>query len=329
MTRDRSLPVPVLVRHLVSHDESRQQHARAARHGVEVRVGPGAYVEREAWEALQRTDQQRVRLNAYMRTRAKAPIFSHWSAAVLHGLPFADEHCDDIHIAVGKTAGGRSARGVRAHSVRVPDEDIVEIDGMLCTALSRTVIDIAATSPMREAVAVTDHVLRGANARSAGEHFEEVRRMLLAAWLRAQPLRGHRRALDVISFADGRSESVLESVSRLAMYEAGLPKPDLQTSVADARGRIGYVDFAWPDFRIIGEADGDAKYLDAALRGGRSAERVVLEEKIREDRLRALGWMVVRWRWPTVQHPRELAAALTAAGLSADPRRRWDDCGAS
>ncbi|SEH68367.1 MULTISPECIES: hypothetical protein [unclassified Leifsonia] len=329
MTRDSSLPMLVLVRHLVGHDETRQQHARAARRGVEVRVGRGAYVERETWEALARAEKQWVRLSAYARTRARAPIFSHWSAAVLHGLPFADERTGDIHVAVGSTAGGRSARGVRAHSVQVPEEDIVQIDGMLCTDLARTVVDIAATSPMREAVAATDHVLRGASARSAEEYSEEVRRGLLAAWMRAQPLRGHRRALDVLSFADGRSESVLESVSRLAMYEAGLPKPELQRSFSDARGRIGYVDFAWPDFRIIGEADGDAKYLDAALRGGRTAERVVLEEKIREDRLRALGWTVVRWRWPAVQRPAELIAALSAAGLPADPRRRWDDCGAA
>lgn len=329
MKPDSSLPVPVLVRDLLDYDDTRQQHARAVRQGVEVRVRPGAYLAREAWEALARGEKQRVRLTAYAHTRASAPIFSHWSAAVLHGLPFGDEHCDVIHIAVGRTAGGRSAKGVRAHSVRVPDEDIVEIGGMLCTALTRTVIDIAATSPMREAVAVTDHVLRGASGRGEYELFEETRRALLAGWLRAQPLRGHRRALEVICFADGRSESVLESVSRLAMYEARLPKPELQRGFADARGRIGYVDFAWPDFRIIGEADGDAKYLDATLRGGRSAERVVLEEKIREDRLRALGWTVVRWRWPTAQRPTELAAALTAAGLPTHSRRRWDHCGAS
>ena len=106
-----------------------------------------------------------------------------------------------------------------------------------------------------------------------------------------------------------------------------MPQPELQRSFADPRGRIGYCDFAWPEFRIIGEADGDAKYLDPALRGGRSAERVVLDEKIREDRLRALGWTVVRWRWPDARDGRRLVAALSAAGLPADPGRRWDDCG--
>jgi hypothetical protein len=113
------------------------------------------------------------------------------------------------------------------------------------------------------------------------------------------------------------------------MYEGGFPKPELQRSFSDARGRIGYVDFAWPDFRIIGEADGDAKYLDAALRGRRTAERVVLDEKIREDRLRALGWTVVRWRWPAAAPGGTRLGSHRSGPAHRPARRRWDDCGAS
>ena len=51
---------------------------------------------------------------------------------------------------------------------------------------------------------------------------------------------------------------------------------------------IGETDFAWPEFGAVGEADGDQKYLDAEFRGGDTAEQVFLDEKHREDRLRAL-----------------------------------------
>lgn len=146
------------------------------------------------------------------------------------------------------------------------------------------------------------------------------------AWERAVPLRGHRRALDVIDFADARSESPLESLSRVSMYRMGVAQPDLQLPFRDRRGLIGYVDFAWPSLGIVGEADGDAKYLDATMRNGRSADRVVLDEKIREDRLRALGLRVVRWRWEVASRPRELASLLFAAGV---PPRAPDDCGAA
>ena len=65
----------------------------------------------------------------------------------------------------------------------------------------------------------------------------------------------------------------------------------------------------------------------ARLRGGRSAERVVLDEKIREDRLRALGLRVVRWRWPAATTPGALATALSAAGLPLGSRDSRSVCG--
>jgi hypothetical protein len=79
------------------------------------------------------------------------------------------------------------------------------------------------------------------------------------------------------------------------MHAGGAPQPALQVPYSDGAGLIGRVDFAWPAFRVVGEADGDAKYLDANLRGGRSAERVVLDEK-------------------------------AAAGLPVDHRTTWSEC---
>jgi hypothetical protein len=122
-------------------------------------------------------------------------------------------------------------------------------------------------------------------------------------------------ALDVIEFADARAESPLESISRAGIHLAGLPAPELQLPFRDARGLIGYTDFAWPEAGVVGEADGDVKYLDPAFRSGRTAEQVVLDEKIREDRLRGIGLRVVRWRWETARQPRALGALLTGAGV--------------
>lgn len=307
----------ILVRQLHDRAETRQQHARAARSGDEVRVAHGAYVRTRDWEGT--TDRERciLRLSGFAGTRKRPPVFSHWSAASLHGLPLIGAIPDRIHVTVGRTGGGRSARGVVAHSTQVHVDDIVEVDGMRCTSLLRTVVDLAATAPTADAVVLADHALRTSLSGLKAE--------LLEAWLRAQPMRGHRRSLDVIALADGRAESPLESVSRVNMQAARLAEPDLQTPFADGNGRIGFVDFAWPSARVIGEADGEAKYLDPALRGGRTADRVVLDEKIREDRLRALGWRVVRWRWSVARDAEALGALLTAAGV---PRATtpWRDC---
>jgi hypothetical protein len=97
-------------------------------------------------------------------------------------------------------------------------------------------------------------------------------------------------------------------------------------SFVDADGFIGLVDFYWPEFGIVGEADGDMKYLDPAFRAGRTAEQVVLDEKIREDRLRALGLTVVRWRWRTANDANALRSKLVSAGLPSDGREAWGLC---
>lgn len=311
MTIDRALAADLtIVKELRDPSHTRHQHARAALRGLEVRVGRGAYAPKAEWERLDDSDRHRVRMTAFARTRAVQPVFSHWSAAVWHGLPVVGGVPDLLHITVGRSGGGRSGHGVRAHSTAVDAEDVVRFDGLLMTSVARTVVDIAATAPTPAAVSMADHVLRAGVPRRGTSGSEPDRADLLSAWERALPLRGHRRALDVIEFADGRADSPLESVSRANMRAAGITRPVLQTQYSDRAGLIGYVDFSWPERATVGEADGDAKYLDSDLRGGRSADRVVLDEKIREDRLRALGLRVVRWRWETAQDPRALAALL-------------------
>jgi hypothetical protein len=123
----------------------------------------------------------------------------------------------------------------------------------------------------------------------------------------------------VIAFADGRAGSPGESISRVLIRMLGFPEPDLQTGFWDDEGFIGYVDFWWPEQRIVGEFDGFGKYLREELRDGRSPAEVVVAEKVREDRLRAQVRTVVRWGWAAARSPRALESRLRAAGLP--PRR--------
>src|SRR5699024_8430913 len=77
--------------------------------------------------------------------------------------------------------------------------------------------------------------------------------------------------------------------------------------------RNAYVDFYWPDVAVIGEADGHGKYLDAGSAQG-AAQRVI-EEKQREDELRAQVRNCVRWGWADVWHPARLERLLLRAGV--------------
>lgn len=87
------------------------------------------------------------------------------------------------------------------------------------------------------------------------------------------------------------------------MYEHGLPRPRLQTVFRDRFGLIGRVDFDFEEYEAVVEFDGALKY------GGGSPE-VLLREKRREDRLRALGRTVIRTDWSDLDHPAELAARI-------------------
>lgn|GEM_PF-371207 len=133
-----------------------------------------------------------------------------------------------------------------------------------------------------------------------------------------------RRKLEaILAFADGNGFLPGESLSRVAMYDQGFPQPELQTEFRDRSGLIGYTDFHWRSWKLVGEFDGDQKYVKPEYLKGRTVSQVVMAEKTREDRLRRLGLSVVRWTWADVVHPERLASLLRGAGLPVSQRPRW------
>ncbi len=124
-------------------------------------------------------------------------------------------------------------------------------------------------------------------------------------------------------FADPRSESAGESLSRVRLHQAHVPAPDLQHEVQGSDGAlIARLDFWWEEQRLAGEFDGLAKY-SRLLRDGESTERTILAEKRREQRLFDLGIRVIRWTWSDVTSlafvPRVAAALRHPA--QGQPRR--------
>jgi hypothetical protein len=99
--------------------------------------------------------------------------------------------------------------------------------------------------------------------------FDRVDRAALHTALeRARRWPGSPGARRVIAFADGRSESVGESRSRIAIVAAGLPDPVLQWEVRRSSDIdfVGRVDFGRPELCTVGEFDGLAKRLRMRFR---------------------------------------------------------------
>lgn len=116
------------------------------------------------------------------------------------------------------------------------------------------------------------------------------------------------------AFADGAAESVGESFSRAVLHEIGAPPPELQRRIPTSAGAFR-VDFCWPELGVVGEFDGREKYLDPEMSGGSDPRLVHLREKDREDELRSMGWVVVRWGWQDLLDPAGLIVRLRRAGV--------------
>ena len=305
---------------LRTRDRSRQYIASDVLSGKQVRVARGVYVPTEVWGALRDSDRYVARVHAVARTRQRSPIVSHWSAAALHALPIVGKWPSALHITVPPSSGSRSRHQVVRHALPLDDSEIVEISGIRVTSVARTIIDIASLGHFLRAVVMADYALR--ESRFNPQRPMCTRAELLAQWERRVRFRGFARAREVLDFAVEQSESVLESVSRVNMALAGFPRPRLQTQFSDHRGFIGYADFYWPEFSLIGEADGDQKYLDPAFRSSRTAEEVLVAQVKRENRLRALDLHVCRWDWNTAISSDLLRDQLLAAGLPAGGRQQ-------
>jgi hypothetical protein len=309
------IPKPglTLARDQILPDTDRRQLAREANAGAKVRLARGAYLPADIWNSLGAADRSIATIAAATSTLRTKPVYSHASAAVLWDLPVISGWPAEVHITVDPGTATRSRNRIVRHSAALHSDDVVDCGSYFVTSVARTILDAAATFRFIDAVTLADRALL--IDRYSRTTPMVTREQLEDAWDRSRPMRAHSRTRAVLSFAETRAGSPLESVSRVTMRIIGVPRPRLQVPYYDAMGFIGEPDFSWGQFGVVGEADGDAKYTDPQLRSGRTAEQVVIDEKVREDRLRALGLRVPRWRWNIAIDPSALRARLTSAGL--------------
>ena len=68
---------------------------------------------------------------------------------------------------------------------------------------------------------------------------------------------------------------------------------------------------------MAGEFDGELKYRAGEARGGRSVEQIVIDEKAREDAIRATGDGMLRCVWADLRDSRRLRQRAETAGVAA------------
>ncbi len=292
-----------LSKDLASQGYTYAEMAQLTRKAELVRVRRGAYVDPSEQPLDPRVAHLQL-LEATLGQSSAESVVSHASAAVLHGLPIGNEQLARVHLTRNRPGNGKVRRYVQVHGMALAADDVVEVSGFPVTSLARTVIDLSCGLPSMLAVPIGDAALR------IGLSADELADRLAACG----PRRGLTQARRTAAMLDPRSESPGESMSRVVFAANRVPVPTLQFEVLDSRGRfVGRCDFGWKEQQTLGEFDGKKKYGQLLLKPGQSPEDALFEEKRREDRLRDLGWQVVRWIWADLFAPAGLLDRLHRA----------------
>lgn len=320
--------------------------------GSLVRLRRGWYADRAALEAVPPEVQHLASMLTAQRTSRTKTVFGHRSAATAHGLPVWSPWLHRVGHpelqnarppAPGSRAvptpglpktspselqvtdhlvplGFRASRSpyARYRQAELPPDDVTEVAGFSVTSPERTLFDLARDEPFPVALACADQYLR--HTLRAGPHVDMGRwwdwQALFAKRLdRAPRVPGITFARALLALADPRSDSPLESVSRLRLVQLGIDV-EPQFAVRSERGGTYYTDFWFTDSPFFGECDGKAKYTDSSLHGGRRVDEIVYREKRRED------WIVgstrrrcVRWGAADVMTTEAFARRLRTFGV--------------
>jgi hypothetical protein len=252
-----------------------------------VRVRRGVYADRGIVEVARAdpAEWHRLQCAAVLIRLGGSPAISHASAALVQGM-VVPSGCDD-RVRLTDTGQWRRGRGYDVSRATLPQGHLRGFGSFSITSPARTLVDCAREWPLDDAVIAIDAALH-AGLLDAVE--------LAGVVLDQTHWNGIGAAARAVGLADGRAESPLETLGRLRIVGSGLPPPELQVEIHDARGFVARVDAWYEEAAVAIEFDGLVKYEDP--RDGRSPARVLWDEKRREDHMRGLGVRVVRLARP-------------------------------
>lgn len=277
----------------------------ALRSGVLARVRHGAYCAADRWAEADEVERYRLTGRAVVLQSHGNVALSHTSAAVEHGLSLWRPDLSQVHVVRLDGKHGRQEAGVNHHVIPHALEDLGDRDGITLVAPAHAAIGAAQLHDVEEALVVTDSYLW---------HHVSAADALQEAWEKVYRRAASRHLQVVMRLTRPGAQTPLETRSRHLMWRHHLPAPELQFPVHDLDGTlVGITDFAWPEHRLLGEADGRIK-LGRLLGPNPTPEQVqqaIVREKYREDRLRELtGFLLVRIVWDDLARPGATAARL-------------------
>ena len=297
--------------HVFTYGEARERGVgdpelrRCLRAGDVVSPRRGAYVLGAAWASSHDEGRLALRTKAVLATRP-GNVASHQSALALHGLPVHGVSLSTVDV-MGAVRRIRTRPGLRVHGWTAPGSrspvDLAAVphvvaDGYRCVAVATAIVQVAVRSGWLAGLVPLDRALHERRCT-----LEEVRTALTE--LAQLPV--HRRIGEImLRSADATCESVGETRTRVLLEALGLEAQSQVTIVDDRGSFLGRVDFLVAG-RVVVEFDGLVKY------GGPGGTAALVAEKVREDALRAAGYIVIRVVWSDLDEPAEVARRIRRA----------------
>lgn len=267
-----------------------------------IRLRKGVYANRADFDALRPWTRYAARVHAFLRMHPDAVLCLE-SGAVIHGIPHFGE-TKDIHVFDRDRSSSTRYGDVVVHT-STDARTIDVISGTYVTSLADTVSDLVRLVPPAHGLAIADAAI------SPTQGGQLTLEHLRSRAVTQDNQRGRARLHWVCDNADGRSESVGESVSRAVIEWCGFERPVLQERFF-YEGFRDRGDFYFASCGVIGESDGWGKY---ELDDPAEAQKRLRDEKRREDRLRRHGHPIARWELRDAQRVDPLVKILLSTGI--------------
>ena len=282
-------------------------HRFLVRAGYIRRVAPGVYAPTGDWHRATADNRHLALIDAALRKHGGDLVLAGASAALILGLPVIGRLPERVQCLGGRNERRRTSL-LRRHARQGSLTALVGTQP--ATDAATTCVDLARWGGLVQGVCAMDHALR----------YRLCTREELTAALDRLPAgaRGLRVARTAVRLADPSSESPGESLSRVRMWQARIPRPVLQYEVRTEVG-LARTDYFWPESIVqphpVSEFDGEAKYHRETY--GRATEETVLKEHRRERALWRLGYPVARWTWRDAwyNHGARMLAELAVVGV--------------
>jgi very-short-patch-repair endonuclease len=223
------------------------------------------------------------RLAAAVYACGDATVAGRRSAAALHGLR--------VHNGIPEVIarpGTRKHEGIGITRTRLEPDEITIVEGIPCTTVARTLLDLGDETLVRQAEFLRVFDLA------------EVSR-LLERYPRRRGTARLRRVIRRVADSERRTRSEMEERFHALVLDANLPTPEANGTVALGEITIE-ADAVWRDAKVIVELDGRQAHLTGSA----------FETDRERDRAAALaGWVVIRITWRQLtEQPRRLMADL-------------------